>query len=313
MSYFDDCCDCPTSVTDFPQEWTVFPRIEQFSYEDDEPAGHPSASPMTPVTENAGLVAKSAIDIITEVATYPRASFPSTVITHDPDGLVYLPNAWPTWDGTTTLDPCGSLPFEIRNWVWPASSPAQMRGLRDMYYLNPPFKNVLVPTLLEIEKWNTRVIELYRRLLGVTTPITPSRNSYLLAHWSHERKYGTYWDSDFPGVLNTTFGRCDAASGATCGSSFMPTCPKQEIYLQAGEPCAINDFTHETLVDLPWDIPWCIMFSLALKEIIDIDGISGRAEPFLSSPSYGVSFHLDPSTQTVNIRIKWRGSLINPC
>jgi len=234
---------------------------------------------------------------------------------HDPDGITWLPNPWPTWDGTTTINPCTSTNHQIRDWVWPPATPWQMRGLRQMFYDDPPFANNLSPTLFEIEAWNIRVIGLYRALLGITTGVMNSRELYLKAHFNEERRWTTFWDAAYPGTLGSSYGPCVGMSptNAHCGATFVPNCTAQTPYLRAGEPChsdiaggAEGIFTGEM------DWPWAIKLSRTMFQIVEAEGITGHGGPFVSRPYFGISYKCFPGGGT-SLRIKWNGTLVNPC
>lgn len=234
---------------------------------------------------------------------------------HDPDGITWLTGPWPTWDGTTTINPCTSTKSQIVEWVWPASfSGWRMRGLHQEFYSDPPFANNLAPTVVEIENWHIRVIALYRRLLGITLTINPSRELYYRAHWNDERKWGTFWDSSYPGTLGSAYGPCVGMTpdNPHCGATFLPNCPAQEPYLRSGDPCVVDTGAGaEGIFGGEYDWPWAIKLSRVLRNIVEAEGITGHGGPFVSRPNVGMSFFCDGANFTV--RIKWNGTQVNPC
>lgn len=236
----------------------------------------------------------------------------------EPDAHSWLTSpTWPTWDGVTTLNPCGKTPAEIVAFVWPSSNPWQMRGLRQMFYDDPPFADNFNPTVSEIEVWHTRVIRLYRDLLGVSVGILSSRELYLRSHWNDERKFSSYWDTLYPGTLGSSYGPCQGSyrpRNPHCGASFLPACPQQEPYLRPGEPCvADTGGGSEGIFSGEMDWPWSVKLSRILRLIVQSEGITGHGGPFLSRPYVGMSFRCDPTNGKFTVRIKWNGSQVSPC
>lgn len=235
---------------------------------------------------------------------------------HDPDGITWIPlGTWPTWDGVTTLNPCTHTAAEITEWVWPSSGSGwQMRGLREEFYSDPPFADNLAPTVVEIESWHIRVIALYRKLLGVTLTVSPSRELYYRAHWNDERKWSTFWDTAYPGTLGSAYGPCVGMSpyNAHCGATFLPNCPAQEPYLRTGDPCIVDTGGGaEEIFGGEYDWPWAIKLSRVMRNAVQAEGIFGHAGPFLRRPFVGMSFYCDGANFTV--RMKWNGTQVDPC
>lgn len=289
---------------------TFFGPFEEFDEEDDYAGSAPGIDISLAYTPDYTVVSSLGTGCYTSMtASYAR---------HDPDGILWLPPGWPTWDGVTTLNPCTSTAAQIVEWVWPASpgSGWQMRGLREMFYDDPPFADNTSPTVQEIEAWHIRVIRLYRDLLGVSTPIASSRDLYLRSHFNDERKYSTFWDSAYPGTLGSANGPCVGMSpyNAHCGATFVPNCPAQEPYLRTGDPCVVNTGGGaEGIFGGEFDWPWAIKLSRVMRNIVEAEGISGHGGPFLGRPYVGMSFKCDAPTQTFTVRIKWNGPLVDPC
>lgn len=254
--------------------------------------------------------------VISEVGSLCYASM--TTGDHSPDAHSWLSSpTWPIWDGSTTFSPCGATPAQIVSFVWPSSNPWQMRGLRQMFYDDPPFVNNSSPTIPEIELWHLRVIRLYRDLLGVSLGIMSSRELYLRSHWNDERKFSTYWDTLYPGTLGSSYGPCIGSykpKNPHCGASFLPSCPQQTPYLRSGEPCIIDSGAgSEGIFGGDQDWPWCVKLSRILRLIVQSEGITGHGGPFLSRPYVGMSFRCHPTNGTFTVRIKWNGTQVSPC
>lgn len=231
---------------------------------------------------------------------------------HDPNGITWLTSPWVTWDNVPMPNLCGSSKAQIKAFVWPSSG-WQMRGLKEEFYSDPPFADNLAPTVLEIENWNVRVIAHYRKLLGVTLPIQNSRELYLRASFNDERKWTTYWNTQYPGENGSSFGPCVGSNNAHCGASFIPNCPDQAAKLAPGEPCVVNTAGSEGVFGGEMDWPWSIKLSRILFKIVEAEGITGHGGPFLNRPYVGMSFYCHPESGNFTVRIKWNGQLVNAC
>lgn len=228
---------------------------------------------------------------------------------HDPDGIPWLPQPWPTWDGITTVDPNTSTKEQIKAFIFP-SGPWKMRGLYDLFYSVKPFKNNFSPTAAEIELWHLKVIELYRKLMGINLPIEGSRSLYMRSHWNDERKYTTHWDASYTGTLGSAFGPCVGMSpnNAHCGASFMPTCTDQASYLRTFEPCiVVTGSGAEGIFSGEMDWPWSVKLVRVIHDTLSRDGITAHGGPFINRSLVGMSFKCDYSTQYFTLRIKWAG------
>ena len=226
---------------------------------------------------------------------------------HDPEGITWLlPANWLNWNGITFTSEYNNK-AALLSWIWPR--PWQMRGLRQEFYSDPPFADNLAPTPLEIENWNIRVIRLFRRLLGITTPISNQRSLYLKAHWADERKNTTMWDTLYPGPNASPYGPCVGVNEAHCGATFLPNCNHQLPYLSQGEPCVVASGGAEGVFFVGKDWPWSIKLSRVLRNIVEAEGLTGHGGPFAGRPEVGISWKCAGGNGAV-VRIKWSGALV---
>lgn len=178
-----------------------------------------------------------------------------------------------------------------------------------------PFADNANPTVAEIEAWNVHVIQHYRNLLGISTPIENNRRLYLLAFFSDMRKFTTHWDANYPGDLGSAYGPCVGMKpfNAHCGATFAPNCTDQAPYLMPGETCVTWSGGGAEGVfggNLNW--PWSIQLVRVLYNIVVGEGIYGHGGPFVSRPLVGFSYK-KCNSKTFAVRVKWSGTNISPC
>jgi len=134
------------------------------------------------------------------------------------------------WDGTT-------FPIWIQNTATEEEKAAHraawyeylfpsdgfcMRGLKQLYDANMPFKDEAHPTVHEWELWNDLVLNHFRFLSGLS-PAYPSPELYIMCAWTRERKTTTMWDSKYPGTFDSAYGPCVGGTNLHCGTTFKPS------------------------------------------------------------------------------------------
>lgn len=216
---------------------------------------------------------------------------------------------WVTWDGIP-YNPCIGTKEDLMAFVWP-NGQWYMRGLREVFYSENPFADIWHPTIPEIERWNVRVIRHFRDLLGITQPISNSRNLFLRSQFSTERYRTRYWDTLYPS------GNCEGTTNAHCGSTFIPDPEHQTPYLAqypiGQQTPAFPQSGAEGLFLVEKDWPWSIKFARLIWGQVNGEWMSGHAGPFYSRQYIGYNFWCNPSTGNSNVRVKWSGSAPNPC
>lgn len=232
--------------------------------------------------------------------------------TNDPNGVTYFkPSDWITWDGTTTYNPCTLTKAQLVDAVFPKPKRI-MRGLKELFYSINPFQDNANPTVEEIENWNLEVIKHFRRLLGKNAPVVNDKATFLKAAWAEERARTNYWDSNYPGILNSSYGPCQLpfSPNSHCGASFLPSPQDQQPYLDAGmQP--ITGGGAEAIITINADIPWVLKMSNMIGAFLQQDGIGGHTGPFIGRPKYGSAWYLTGTS--VVVRHKWTGTEIKPC
>nr|UOF78738.1 hypothetical protein [Cressdnaviricota sp.] len=231
---------------------------------------------------------------------------------NDPNNIPYRqPSDWATWDGTTTYDPCTLTKQQLVAAIFPKFG--IMRGLKELFYSINPFQDNFNPTPQEIENWNIEVIRHFRRLLGITTPVVNDKATFLKAAWAEERARSNYWDTSYPGNLNSNYGPCTRpfSPNAHCGASFIPSPQDQAPYLDPDMQPITTSGGAEGIATLNADIPWALKMSQIISTFLSQDGIGGHTGPFLGRPKYGSAWYLTGTS--VVVRNKWTGTNIDPC
>lgn len=280
------------------------PCVKNEDAYDDEinEGGDPSTAPVPPPVFTtqyspsfSAISGKSSGDCIqANTALYAR---------HDPDGISGV--TWSTWDGITRFNPCALTKAQLYAAIWPTGDCRNMLGLRDLYYSINPFADVANPTIAEIDAWHAIVVNHYRDLLGIATPILNDANLYVRAQWASERKNTTYWDTSYP-----TGELCPTGSSTHCGWTFIPSCLDQAPYLAPGQGCVASTPQSEGIFGaLP--NPWSVRFACVLAKIVQTEGITGHGGPFLGRPNMGMNFWCNGSE--TSLRIKFNGVPVNPC
>lgn len=239
-------------------------------------------------------------------------------IPHDPDTD---PTDWTgsEWDG---------IPFpgnwetatkeELCAFAFPLGHGNAMLGLREKFYQLNPFADTNNPTVVEIEDWNIAVIEHFRSLFGIDTPIEKDRCLYVRALWADERKYTDYWDTAYPSGGGSPPGPICCPSGvacstdAHCGDIFYPLDYNDQLPYFTGSP--------EPEPGCPWvgggstgiittstkTTNWVSQLSRVIKNWVCSEGQTGHAGPFFTRTKVGMSW-LVFNSGAVQFRGKWAG------
>lgn len=226
------------------------------------------------------------------------------------------------WDGVTTIDPC--LPKEqIVSFVWPGSSSGNikpMRGLEQLFNSLNPFADNSSPTVAEIDYWNTEVLKLFRRLLGLSEllfPVENWRENFLHAQISAERKHTEIWDERYPAdPLQPYWGPCTIdpvqIADPHCGYGFWPTNPSDLVpyYNTVGETPVVNTGHAEGVFSANALEPWCTKFSTVIGGTLMLEGISGHIRAMYRRTHIGYSWKC-PVDGVTELRVSYGGNM-NP-
>jgi hypothetical protein len=226
-------------------------------------------------------------------------------MSHHPD-VFWIPKAdWDnsTWDGVTVWDPRKIGIAAACKGLFPTGNRFVMRGLHQLYYQIKPFADPDKPTIPEIEAWNLEVIRLFRRLMGITTPIENSRPLFLRAHWSDEQKYTRMWEAK-AGYS------CVGNPEPHCGAPWIPSCEDQKPYLYPDEACVKWTDAAENIHTLESDWPWAIKLARLLYGQLCGNGLTGHGGPWVSRTQIGYSFKQNDNGWTTTMRVKFSGAHI---
>lgn len=229
-------------------------------------------------------------------------SISDSVANHDILSYTPLASLWSTatWDGTTVWNPCVLTKEQVLEGIWPGApsntnTPWVMRGLKELYDSFNPFVDSTKPTIHEVELWNVEVLRHFRRLLGYTdtnAPLTHSPDLYYRAQWATERKKTDYWDTKYPGVLDSLSGPCVGGTNAHCGFTFLPDCTDQTPYLMNGDTCVTSTANSaEGIFPVYPNLPWSLCMSQILRLMYNQDGFAGHILGLATKPNVGMGFY----------------------
>jgi hypothetical protein len=211
------------------------------------------------------------------------------------------------------MDACSMTTAEICAWAFPNIN--TMRGLKQLYdsQVPPPFRDATNPTVAEIDAWNIKVIQHFRSLFGITTPIEADTGLFLQSQWAIERKFSTVWDAAYPGTFDSSYGPCFGGTNPHCGASFIPSCEDQEPYLaeHPGLECVTDTSFAEGVLGTNTNIPWSVKFARILGATVCNEGMTGHAGPFWGRTKVGLAWNSDASN--TSLRIKWGGNAVSAC
>jgi hypothetical protein len=236
---------------------------------------------------------------------------------HDPDGVFWISRA--TWDAAkwngTPYNPSTLTKAQLAAAICPTGD--TVRGLREVFYANPPFADNTNPTKAEVDEWHRIAINHVRALVGYTTTDRLVQKDYCMsarATWGDERKFTKIWDTKYPGTLGSAAGPCVGpnnvlSSNAHCGASFVPDADDQVPYLPVGHlPCTAAAGAEGVFPAPKSNIPWSIKWSRAFCSTLGTEGFwGGHTGPWFHREKFGFSFW-DTGSIAV-LRAKWTGTL----
>jgi hypothetical protein len=158
-------------------------------------------------------------------------------VTHGLASMATLTGTIPTfydWDGVTTFPiwfPTSYTPTQASDhrkawydWIYPKVNGRNygIRGIKQLYEHYQPFVDEQFPTIAEYEFWSGVVLNHFRFLSGLD-PVELNRDLFLQVTWASERKTTTYWDTLYPGTLDSANGPCVGGTSIHCGATFVPS------------------------------------------------------------------------------------------
>lgn len=239
----------------------------------------------------------------------------------------YTDGTWYEWDGVTTFPIWCPTSYtdaqkiqHRKDWydfVFPGLSTGNfcIRGLKQLYEANNPFADPYNPTVREWELWNDKVLNHFRTLSGLSSAI-PLQELYIMCAWSKERKTTDIWDTEYPGVLDSTYGPCLGGTNIHCGSTFKPTVLEEQSpywneffvkYPSVVRPPLITLNAASEAVTVWYNGTAMTAFSRNLRKLFEGcgtngDQIAGHAGPYAFRKNYGLAIG----------RSKWAGDYENP-
>lgn len=258
----------------------------------------------------------SAVEILDNQTTVSQA-VPS-VTSQDPDGIGWIDWTGSEWDGNP-FDMTGKTLEQTCAFLFPSGNPYVVKGIREKFYEVNPFADNTSPTASEIADWNLEVIRHIRAMLNIVTPVNHDARLYLESRWADERKFTTYWDTKYPGTVDSGYGPCTGGTNPHCGASFFPDAGDRAPYLSS--PPFSSDFgtypelqnyntrasQAEHVSSVNTDLPWSIKFSTMVAGVICAEGQTGHAGPYLTRTLYGCHWHVAHNGVKGTIyRGKWR-------
>lgn len=240
---------------------------------------------------------------------------------HSPSGIKDITgDQWKKtiWDGNPKYKPSNICTLSKEQMCEYAFPGGLMLGLKQEYERDPPFKDEMKPTMLEIEDWHIRVINHFRSLFGLKTKIQKDRCLYLRSLWAEQRNKTNHWDSKY-GTLDTRpmYGPCFGKQPYNyhCGWVFVPDCEDQKPYLTgnlAGQCCLTPkdpgfDFGAEGGLDISASTPWSFKLANFIGGYLCKNGPTNHVGPFFHSTHVGMSFELLGDESFGYARAIWTG------
>lgn len=266
----------------------------------------------TPEERKLGVAGAQGIrDMVQYINTAP------TITSHTPDGIGWLsPSDWDLvqWDGVPR-NVCEMTCNELREYTFgPNKNSNTMRGLREHYYQINPFADPTNPTVAEIDNWNIEVINHFRSLFGIEKQVVGSPCLFHRAQWGQERKFTTYWDTTYPGRLDSPYGPCVGGRQGHCGSTFLPSCEEQLLYPQLDGQCCGAAAGAEAISSFKVKgVPWSVQLSRVIAGFMaESQCTSGHLGPFFGRGKVGMSWYHNAG-ESGTFRIKWAGSSADKC
>jgi hypothetical protein len=217
-----------------------------------------------------------------------------------PSGLGISTDDWKksVWDGKARQLCSFTTKKDVCEWAFP-NTEDDMRGLRQEYERDPPFKDENNPTVLEIDQWNLRVINHLRKLFGLTGMAEWDQCLFLLAQWAEEAKHTTKWDAKYPpnGPKGDHYG-------------IHPSCEDQMMdqpvrVKEVGGCCPNTEITSEgMLVGSHASVPWFSKMSRTIHMVVCDEGTINHAGPFFRAKRLGIAYKFSEDNKWASLRLK---------
>lgn len=227
-----------------------------------------------------------------------------SVTDHSPTGVGWAD--FTAWDGKP-VNPANMTRDEFSEWICPRSIP---RGIKEVYYLDQPFKNPRKPTKAEIDYWHRRTIRHLRRLVGISEKDVPMSMDHCLsarATWGQEYRFSNRWGNHSE----------ECAANPHCGAKFFPSTVQEQApyfpdgYFRTHQLCTSNIGGAEGNGNTNTDIPWSIKVARVPCSFIAHEGYTGgHVGPFFRR-TVG-AFDVTPQGRSASVRGKWTGDLKCP-
>ncbi len=238
---------------------------------------------------------------------------------HDPDSVTWITKAqWDAskWDGKTIYDPTKMTKGQFFAALCPSAD--RVRGIREVFYTNNPFRDNKNPTKAEIDEWHRIAINHVRALVGYTSierQVQKDQCMFKRALWGDERKFTTMWDSKYPGTNGSAAGPCKGSKNAHCGASFIPNAEDQAPYFREQRQVCSPQAGSEGVFSAPKsNIPWSIKWSRGFCNTLAAEGFwGGHVGPWFHREKFGFSFwdsDLKNNNSIAVLRAKWTGKLM---
>jgi hypothetical protein len=173
-------------------------------------------------------------------------------------------------------------PSKSNGPYWPAEQ-AVLKGIEEVY-ARVGFADASNPTIAEVDKYHTAVVQHFRRMLGISETVVPFRLEKCLsaqALWSSEfkftEKYGNHASM------------CKVQPH--CGFDFFPSSSQRQQYFQDGSTCDQQTSMMEGIVPYNIELNWAWRLPNAICGIIYLEGVQGgHLQPYIHNFMGGFAF-----------------------
>jgi hypothetical protein len=241
-------------------------------------------------------------------------------VTHGLSSMDSLTGTIPSyyeWDGITTFpiwfpDSYTDTQAEEHRkawylWLFPRDNGRNygIRGIKQLYEYYQPFADEGNPTVAEYEFWSDIVFNHFRHLSGLQ-PAQMDRDLFLQVTWSLERKATTYWDTNYPGTLDSAYGPCFGGTGLHCGATFVPSTIDRTPYYTCRQQVPLATMSQAEAILTSYNGTAVVQMSRNLNQYFrNAESgikISGHSATFAFRSKYGFGL----------ARSKWAGTYQNP-
>lgn len=226
---------------------------------------------------------------------------------HDPDSWTKFElEEWEIskWNGEV-YDPSKMTKKEFAEAICPDVD--MIRGLRELFYKEKPFKDNANPTKAEVDEWHRIAINHIRSLVGYTEEeyqIAKDSCLFIRALWADQRKFTDMWDAKYP--KNTCSG------GIHCGFNFTLNEEDRKPYFAEGHSLCKGAPSEGVFVRARAHIPWSTKFARPFCESLHREGFwGGHIGPWFHRTKFGFSFWdkrgVEKTRSYAILRAKWGG------